>query len=87
MNKCFCGETIPKNARLCRDHLTEFGIDPKEWPTWLAYWIKDTQREKNDERNDPVKLYYDPVEERIVKAKRESLLDRFDEDGLLILRT
>jgi len=51
IRKCVCGRTIDVDSQLCSKHKKEFGTDSAKWPEWLKDWIKNYQRELDQEKN------------------------------------
>jgi len=81
---CACGKLIAGKHYLCKECEDIYGTTRAEWPEWLRFQLNDMKREEMAERTlcDREICFSD-----IDKKKRASLLDTFDEDGLLILRT
>ena len=49
--RCVCGTKIAWGHTLCAECLKAYGARRNEWPEWLRFWVDDTQRELNAERN------------------------------------
>ncbi len=49
--QCVCGTKIAWGHTLCAECLKAYGARRNEWPEWLRFWVDDTQRELNAERN------------------------------------
>ena len=56
---CVCGEKSIANRRdLCKDCLKDYGTDKDEWPEWLKFAVKDTQRTYDyDRRHDDLEVW------------------------------
>jgi len=80
---CVCGKPIAGKRHICPECESIYG-NRCEWPKWLKFQVNDTEREYEDELR--IAAHEDNFDD-IEKRKRHSLLDQFDEDGLLILRT
>src|SRR3990172_3937017 len=90
--ECPCGRLITGKRELCRECVDVYGDERDEWPEWLRFLVNDLQRElKSELRGYMVDHppYFDIDEEEDYTpevAVRASLIEQFDEDGLLILR-
>ena len=81
---CYCGAVIPNNMRLCKAHAAEFGTDPKQWDDWLRFLVEDNQREWNAAQRTPE---IDSCDTEIIhRDPRVTLLEKFDGNGLIMLR-
>lgn len=49
--RCVCGTKIVWGHTLCAECLRTYGARADKWPAWLRFWINDTQRELEAERD------------------------------------
>lgn len=50
MRQCVCGVRIRSRDNLCPACLAEYGADSARWPDWVAYLVREEQREANRAR-------------------------------------
>ncbi len=51
LSECvICHQPITHNFSLCRTHEATYGHNRKEWPQWLLFLVRETEKERKREK-------------------------------------